>query len=703
MRRNLLTHIAIPGYFFILSLVSYGQNANCLLLQKPSSSDIYNYSGDEQSGPVHLRTHRPIRVMVTDTLGNPVSGIAVSMDIISIPKGARGQAIEPVVPVTDTHGIATTYFTIGSKPGEYLLSAKTKQSCDQKLLTYHIIGRASNWVFMLVIGLLGGLSLFLLGMKMMSDGMQQVAGDRMRSILGALTKNRVVAVGVGAFVTMIIQSSSATTVMLVGFVESGLMRFMQTLGIILGADIGTTVTAQIIAFKITDYSLLMIAAGFLMTLWPRKQKLNQWGITLLGFGILFFGMDIMSGAMHPLRSYDPFLNYLLKLENPLIGILIGLIFTALIQSSSAFVGIIIVLSMQGLLTLEAAIPLLFGANIGTAITAILASLNAGQEAKKVAAAHTLFKVFGVLLFVAWIPFFAHFIEMISPKGDPGADRITHLAEVVPRQIANAHTVFNVLLTLIALPFTRFFGRLIERFWPKPKVTLPAPLRVKYLDNKLTSSPAIALSLSKQEVIHMGHEVQDMINDIILPFFTKENNVIKNIESKEKLVNFLRDRINEYLRDISRNNLPKDRVNEVFQIMYTVKELEQIADLVSKILLQRARLWIQQKKVFTEAGKKELVEYQVKAQKQLSRALEVFRDVNLEKAKAMKSKYKEYRHLALEMERHHFERLKEDIRQSVESSEIHLELLTVFRMIAGHATNIARSLLEWGVPGIPPSG
>lgn len=684
---------------FILIINSYPGKYPCFILEKPSSSTTYNYSGDKQSGPAGKQAERPLRVVVKDSSGLPVPGIEVTFQVLSVPTGSKGYRLSRNICLSDSSGMVSTTFTLGTKPGEYIIGARSSASCIDEIQTYHIQARAANWVSMLIIGLIGGLSLFLLGMKMMSDGMQQVAGDKMRSILSTLTRNRVIAVGVGAFVTMVIQSSSATTVMLVGFVESGLMRFTQTLGIILGADIGTTITAQIIAFKITDYALLMIGLGFIMTLWPRKQKLNQWGITLLGFGILFFGMDIMSQSMYPLRSYDPFLNYLLKLENPLLGILIGLFFTALIQSSSAFVGIILVLSMQGLLTLQAAIPLLFGANIGTAITAILASLNTSREAKQVAAAHTLFKVFGVLLFVWWIPSFARIIELISPKGDASADQMVYLSQVVPRQIANAHSVFNVLLTLIALPFTPVFGRFIEKIWPVTEVKESEELKVKYLDNKLISSPAIAISLAKQETIRMGHLVQDMTNDIILPFFTHESHLLQSIELKEKNINFLRDQINEYLRNISRNNLPGDRVNEVFQIMYTVKEFEQIADLISKNLLLKATNWVKTKKSFTETGKKELLEYQVKAQKQLSRAIEVFHDVNLEKAKAMKSKYKEYRHLALELEKHHFERIKQDIRQSIETSEIHLELLTVFRLIAGHATNIARSLLEWDIPPV----
>lgn len=242
----------------------------------------------------------------------------------------------------------------------------------------------------------------------------------MRSILTALTHNRVVALIVGAFVTMVIQSSSATTVMLVSFVQAELMTFVQTLGVILGADIGTTVTAQLIAFRITDYALLMIAVGFAFTMFARKDSHRNLGEAVLGFGILFFGMHLMSDAMVPLRTYEPFIRILRGLENPLLGLAVGTLFTALLQSSSAFIGIVIVLAQQGVLTLEAGIPLIFGANIGTSVTAGLASIGAKREAKLVALAHVLFKVGGVTLFVLWIPQFADMVRWLSPTSEAWA-------------------------------------------------------------------------------------------------------------------------------------------------------------------------------------------------------------------------------------------------------------------------------------------
>ncbi|UCG27202.1 MAG: Na/Pi cotransporter family protein [Bacteroidales bacterium] len=632
-----------------------------------------------------------------DQYSVPVENIPVYFEVVSFPGETDGFSFEFPVVISDSMGIAQTYFTMGSGEGDYHIAARIHGNYKDNILIYTIHARRSNWVFMLIIGLLGGLGLFLMGLKMMSDGMQQAAGDKMRSVLSTLTDNRFLAVGVGAFVTMIIQSSSATTVMLVSFVQSGLMQFAQSLGIILGADIGTTITAQLIAFKLTDYSLLMVGIGFGIQFFSKNKKIRNLGKTVLGFGVLFFGMHIMSESMYPLRSFDPFIETLLKLENPLIGIIVGALFTALIQSSSAFVGILIILSTQGLLSLEAAIPLLLGANLGTAITAILASLNTNREAKKVALAHTIFKIVGVLLFVWWIPAFASIVEAISPKGASRPEEISRLAEVLPRQIANAHTLFNVVLTVATLPFTGLFSRFINKILPPETAPPKEVFKVKYLDEKNVPTPALALNLAKSEVIRMGYNVYEMTSDIIIPFFMKDVVILKNIESKEKKIDFLREEINSYIMKITRQDIPEERVHEAFQIMYTVKEFELMADIISKSLIKKAYKWAEKPVEFSDEGKRELREYHSKTQKQIRRAIEVFRDVNLEKARIMKQKYKEYRTLAIELERQHYSRLKDAVLESVASSETHLELISSLKVILSHATNIARILLEWTVP------
>ena len=304
----------------------------------------------------------------------------------------------------------------------------------------------------------------------------------------------------------------------------------------------------------------------------------------------------------------------------------------MIQSSSAFIGIMITLSLQGLLTLEASVPLILGANIGTSATALLASIKTSSEAQKVAIAHALFKIFGAFLFLWWIP---GFIEMIREFTFLNSQEASMPLRNTPRQIANTHTIFNVALALILLPFMDYFALLINRLIKEK----PAYSTV-YLDkNVLKSSTPLALNLATEEVMRMGNIVEDMLRDVIAPFFDKKENQLQYIAQKEREVNFLRDKIKDYLLGIARQDSYKERVNETFQLVYTVKEFEQIADLVSFNIAQKAHSWCNAELEFSEVGKNEIADYHKRALKQIHRAIEVLREVNLEKAKHMKKSIK----------------------------------------------------------------
>lgn len=316
-----------------------------------------------------------------------------------------------------------------------------------------------DWAVM-GMGLFGGLALFLFGMEQMSDALKAVAGERMKDILAKLTTNRFMGAVTGAFVTAIIQSSSVTTVLVVGFITAGLMSLAQSIGVIMGANIGTTITAQIVAFKVTKAALLMIGIGFTMLFASKNERTKQYGGMLMGLGMIFFGMSVMSDAMSPLRSYQPFLDLMKTMENPFVGILVAAAFTGLVQSSSATTGIVIVMASQGFITLPTGIALAFGANIGTCVTALLASIGKPREAVRAALVHVLFNVAGVLVWLGFIDQLAAFVQSISPA-DPSLSGAERLAAEAPRQIANAHTIFNVANTLIFIWFTGQHARLVE--------------------------------------------------------------------------------------------------------------------------------------------------------------------------------------------------------------------------------------------------
>ena len=674
------------AYLALLLLVFPG-------LRAQDSTSIYQEEArprielDEESSSLRtgicgtsLRT--PVAVWVRGSSGSPLVGYQVAFRIMALPDGSEGAGLSEALVLTDSSGLASTVLTLGSRPGLYRVSCRTEGGFPDNEIIFTAKASKKNWVWMLIIGLFGGLGLFLFGMHTMSEGMQQSAGERMRSILEQVTRNRLVGVGVGTVVTTIIQSSSATSVMLVSFVNAGLIRFRQTLPVLLGAAIGTTITAQIIAFKITEYSLLLVAVGYFLQIFSRKEEFKSAGSSLFGFGVLFFGMSIMSDAMAPLREWSPFIELLLRLENPLLGILVGAAFTALIQSSSAFVGIMIVLASQGLLSLDASIPLLLGSNLGTPVTALLSSMKAGKEAKKVAMAFLLIKFISVLIFAGWTAQLGSFLVESTPDAS------------LPRLIANAHTLINVVLTLVVLPFTPQLAWLVDRMAGKEKPVEKPAFSTLYLDKSMIGTPSLALNLAKQEIIRMGRIVQSMYSLIISPFLDKDASPLNRVYTYESEVNYLRDKIKSYLLKINREQVSSKRVNESFLLLYSLNEYEQMADIISGNLANRAEKWVAKDYDFSEEGKKELKEFHEKIDKQLKRSLVVFEEANLRKAAKMKEKHKEYRSLSKELEKQHYARILEGMKESIESSQTHLEILALLSTIDSHVTHIARIALDW---------
>jgi phosphate:Na+ symporter len=438
--------------------------------------------------------------------------------------------------------------------------------------------KVMNWGVM-GMQLFGGLALFLFGMEQMADALKAVAGERMKLILAKLTTNRFMGAGTGAIVTAVIQSSSVTTVLVVGFITAGLMSLSQSIGVIMGANIGTTITAQIVAFKVTKAALLMIGAGFSMLFIAKNEKIKQYGAMLMGLGLVFFGMSVMSDAMKPLRSYQPFLDLMVQMENPLVGILIAAGFTGLVQSSSATTGIVIVMASQGFITLPAGIALAFGANIGTCVTALLASIGKPREAVRAALVHVLFNVAGVILWFFFIPQLADFVTMMSPV-HPELTGLDRLGAETPRQIANAHTIFNVANTLIFIGFTTQFARIVERLVPdRPIEEEGLVVSAKYLEPELLSTPAFALDRVRMEVLNMGETVQKMIDRIMPAILSGKKETLEEIRQMDDEVDILYEQILDYLGKISKGTLTESQTQELLNLMAALSELENIGDTV----------------------------------------------------------------------------------------------------------------------------
>ncbi len=424
-----------------------------------------------------------------------------------------------------------------------------------------------DW-FTLIVGLFGGLALFLLGMDRMTESLRLIVGDRSRRLLEALTTNRFAGLATGAGITAVIQSSSVTTVLIVGFISAGLMTFLQSIPVILGSNIGTTITAQIIAFKVTTWALVFVAVGFGVSAIAKRQSRMAQGTALMGLGLVFFGMVVMGEAMSPLRSYEPFIEAMKTLDNPLLGILAGALLTALIQSSSATTGIVIVLATQGLVSPEAGIALVLGANIGTSVTALLAAIGKPREAQRAAVAHLLFNVTGV---IAWIPLVGWLTSTVGSIGGGTA-----------REIANAHTIFNVINALVFLPFVTQFAALVTRLVPDREAE--GAMVPKYLDPGLVRTPALALAKARMEMLRMASRVQRMLADVLPAVLDGTIDDLARIEAMDDEVDSLHGLILEYLGRIGRERLSEESSDELMDLFEATNALEAIGDIIETNLV-----------------------------------------------------------------------------------------------------------------------
>lgn len=552
----------------------------------------------------------------------------------------------------------------------------------------------------MLMGLAGGLALFLFGMEQMADALKALAGDRLKFVLTRLTTNRLSGVFTGAFVTAVVQSSSITTVLTVGFISAGVLSLSQAVGIIFGANIGSTVTAQIIAFKVTQYALPMIAAGFALLFASRSERLRQYGTMLMGLGLLFFGMHLMSQAMQPLRSYTPFIDLMAHMETPLLGILVAAFFTALVQSSAVTTGIVITLAAQGLITLPAGIALAFGANIGTCATALLASIGKNPEAVRASVVHVLFNIFGVLLWVFLIDYLAQLVIWISPSGSLVGNE--KLAAETPRQIANAHTIFNVVNTLVFLPAAGLFARMAERIVADqaPIEAIPENARQwtqLHLDPALLTVPALALSQVHSEIRRMAFAVRHVLVEIAPAFVENDNQAANRILERESQIHFLEDQISEYLVSISSTNLSDDLAAETVRLLNITKDLERIGNLVELNLVGLLEQKTKSKALFSLEGQQELLEYHRRLVANFDQALEAVDQEDAELARQVMQTKAQLVDLEWQYRKAHYNRLSQARVESLETSHIHLELIDQLRRIDSYIESIARTIAEKDAP------
>jgi phosphate:Na+ symporter len=530
-------------------------------------------------------------------------------------------------------------------------------------------------------------------MERMSDALKSVAGEKMKDILAMLSNNRIMGMITGAIVTAVIQSSSVTTVMLVGFVTANLMSLSQTIGVILGADIGTTITAQIVAFKVTKYALLLVAIGFGMLFISKKEKIQQYGYMVMGLGMIFFGMGVMKEAMEPLRTYQPFIDVMANMSNPILGILVAAFFTALIQSSSATMGVIIVLAMQGLITLQAGIALALGANIGTCVTAGLASLGKPREAVRVAMSHVLFKIIGVLIMLPLIGPFAKFVVYISPSPAEGLTGLEAAAAVLPRQVANAHTLFNVGIAVLFLPFITQFARFV--FWLIPDKPLPEieEIQPKYLSDMLLHTPSLALDAARHEIKRMGKRV-DLMNSAMLPaVLTGNRESLQAVRDMDEEVDVLYKHIVNYLAEVSKLQLNEYQTQKMVKLMGAVNDLEHIGDVIEVNLMDLGEKRIKKGFKISEATQKVITTVHVVVSDALKAAVRAVVEEEKDFAARVISMKTDLNRLGEQADLHQAKRLVSEDSGKFEAYRVEVEIIEKLKRIYYHARRMAKTVVE----------
>lgn len=529
----------------------------------------------------------------------------------------------------------------------------------------------------IAISLIGGLGLFLFGMSYMGEGLQKAAGNKMKDILAALTKNKLMGVLVGALVTGVIQSSSATTVMVVGFVNAGLMNLNQAVGIIMGANIGTTVTAFLVSLNITKVATLMVGIGVFIYLATKKKKVKSFAEVIIGFGILFIGMKFMGNAMEPLESNPKFTGMITNFNNPFLGILVGFVMTAILQSSSATTGLLIAVSVTGVINFEQAYPIIFGQNIGTCVTALLASIGANKTAKRAAVIHLLFNICGTLLFML---FLRKSVELLVYQLVPSN---------VPRQIAAGHIFFNIINVIILFPFSGLLVRASEVIISSDEGD--SEHITKYIDERILVTPPIALTQSSKEVLHLGRLAYEQFETAIRAFLENNEELAQKVFELEKKVNELSKVTLEYLVKLDKVSLTNYEKDKLVVLMNTLNDIERVgdhADNISELVVYN----IDNRVNFSEEAFEEIKTMFYVTLEIYKVALNAIKTISRDDCSKVIEGDNKIDDMYKNLRKNHIDRLNNYICEP-KAGIIFLDIIGNLERIGDHSSNIAEAILE----------
>ena len=640
-----------------------------LKAQDPIGNDI---SGDLQIGTVGNALKKPIVVRVIDSLGRPQSNVNVVFRILEEPRenviSNKSAILSSNLVKTNDDGYAMTAFTFGASKGNYYVLVETQGES----LIFKEIALEKNWLLFLLFSLFGGLGVFIFGLNYGSKGLIRAAGAKMRDLLFSLTKNRFMALVVGIIVTVILGSSTASSILLVRFASSSIILLEQALGVLLGINIGTTITVQIIAFKILDYAILIVGIGFfLMHLYPKLRNIGQ---AIFGLGLLFFSLRLMSIATANLKYLPDFNSAIASLSNyPILGIIAAAVLAFVLRSSAATIGIVLILSFDSLIQFHQAVPLILGANLGTTFSSLLSANTI--EGRRVAFGHLLFNAIAIAILFPFIRFIPVVINVIG--GDTA------------RQIANLHTLFNVVTAIIFLPLLHPLSKVLKSL---VKETARERLRLHRLDPTFLSTPAIALGQAAREILYMADIVIKMMEDSICVFQNRDNDLRKRIIAIDDEVDTLEETITPYLTKISEVEMDSTLSGYHSALLNAVNEIEHIGDVVSKNLMSYAKKQIDTGFTFSKEGFTQIEKLQRFCLTTLRTAIDALatRDRRLAEEAALRKElgYK----MAKELNELHLDRLRRGLKESLETSTIHVDLVSDLERINFHAAVIAEGLL-----------
>jgi len=542
----------------------------------------------------------------------------------------------------------------------------------------HIINGGAVLSLSMVVSLFAGLGLFLYGMRVMSDALQKSAGDRLKKLLEILTTNKYIGVLVGASITAIIQSSSATTVMVVGLVNAGIMNLSQAVGVIMGANIGTTMTAQIIAFNFKSIVPYSIIIGALLVLFPKRKAHRQFGELVIGFGILFMGMYMMSDAMKPLKDIPEFAVFMVKLkDNPILGVIAGLALTSIVQSSSATIGILQALAIQGLVPIEAALPILFGDNIGTCVTALIASIGTSITARRAAVLHLTFNIVGTIIFLILLKPVLLLVGMLGTEP--------------ARQIANAHTFFNLANSAIQLPFSALLIAFVNKVIPGEDIQ--DMFALKYLDKRILETPSIAVGQIIKEIARMGEIARSNVQKGVEAIIGGDEKLIDEIYDNENVINELERKIGEYLQEVLHSAISEDQQKKVGMLINTIHDVERMGDHAEN-LAEIAQYKLDNKVAFSDMAVGELRSIYESVDNAVYNAFMALTTENPDYVAEVDACERKVDELRDQFKDKHIERLNE--RQcNINAGVLFLDILTNLERVSDHCVNVA-DVVRFGV-------